>query len=240
MDISKFKRDASKVHATLKDAGDRTITTTGCRILIPARYKEQKLARMKEDTHILGVFAILLEDGTYGVSLAPAMIKTQPDKVLELKIDGVSYIELSYDKGSSVIANNDVVQDNTLLYNVWKEFIDGGHVPWFITYEDLGKLFSLAKYYTGTKLGANQQIIEMVVAVISRDSNKLNKQYRHSIEKMSDVINNPPTTIKLTNVSYGATNTTSKLIGGYWKEGLNSALLNPSDKVEPIEDLLRK
>lgn len=241
MDISNLKRNPDAVKQDLKSlAGDTVITKGGCKVYIPARFAEQKLASFGSDTYILGYFAIVLPNGDYGTTLVPGMIKTQPDKINTVKINDEQYAELEYFAGSPVIANSNIVQDSKLLYSIWNEFFTKGAIPWYMNYEDQGRIFKLSKMYAGTKLGANSQIIEMVAAVVSRDEKDMNVQFRQTLKTERDYMVKRPKPIKLLNVSYGATNTTAKLIGGYWEEGLTSALINPSKSVEPIEKMLRQ
>ena len=46
-------------------------------------------------------------------------------------------------------------------------------------------------------------------------------------------------TIPLRSVAYAASNTTNKLAGSYFSVGLTSALVNPTERVEKIEAILR-
>jgi len=240
MDISKLKRNPKVIHDNLqKVKGGSYIAKKECKIYIPEKYKQKRLARFAEHTYILSIYAIVIGD-EYGVGIAPTMIKTAPSTVINININDVPYLELVYEPGDQVVVSTMVLKDDTLLYPIWDEFITLGNVPWFINYEDLGGLFQLSQKYTGINIGANHAIVEMIAAIISKDPNNLNKQYRHFIEKMKQIETDPPKVIKLKDVTYGATNTTTKLIGAYWNDGLNSALVNPSTSNEGIEDLLRK
>lgn len=239
MDIGQLKRDPSVIHkdlTTLKD--NRIVTDKGCRIYIPEKYQDNRLVTVGVETYILGYFAIVIGN-SYGVSLAPARLRIEPDNIQTVKIEDESYLEFTFEPNSTVIANADVVQDNQLLYSIYNEFISKGHVPWYITYQDLGELFGLSKYYTGTKLGANPVIFELITATITRNPENLKQQYRHILKSPKD-LKTEPKVVKLNSVTYGATNTTTKLIGAYWDEGVTSALVHPSTKEEPIEEILRR
>lgn len=241
VDPKQLKRAPERIQQdlkTLKD--DRIITQGGCKIYIPARYQDNGLAVLGEETLILGICLFVVEDRYYGVSRAPTMLRIEPANISTLKIEGEDYLEFDFPAGSTVIANANVVQDGNLLYPIYNLFIANGQVPWFFTYEDLGKLFEHSKEYTGVKLGANRVVHEMIAATISRDPEHLNRQYRHVVSSLKEVESNPPTIVKLNSVTHGATNTTAKLIGAYWEEGVTSALVSPSEQVEPIEDLLRR
>jgi len=240
MDISSLKRNPETILSDLKVLNDkRMITKKGCSIYIPESYQDHRLVNIGVETYILGMFAIVIGN-EYGVSLAPAMMRINPDNIRTVKVDEVSYFEFTFEPGSTVVANVDVVQDNQILYTIYNEFIAKGSVPWYFTYRDMGELFSLARQYTATRLGANHAITELMVATISRNPDNLTQQYRHIVTKPQDLHQTPPKIIKLNSVTYGATNTTAKLIGAYYEEGLISALVSPSERVEPIEDLLRR
>lgn len=241
MDFSTLKREPERVHRDLITLEDKKIMTKeGCKIYIPVRYQEQRLASIAAEVYILGIFAIVIDDTYYGVSKATTMVRIEPNLINTVKYEDSDYYEFIFEPGAIVIGNTEVVKNETLLYDIYNEFIAKGAIPWFINYEDLGRLFELAPYYNGMRLGANHAVIEMLAASISRDSKNMTKYYRHVVESKKDLYDKPPVVIKLNSVSYGATNTTAKLIGAYWDEGVTSALINPSDRVEPIEEILRR
>jgi len=241
MDVSKLIRDPKRIHADLVITPDQRITTTaGCKIHIPANWPEHKLAKLGTEIFILGIYALIIEDKYYGVSRAPTMLQIEPDSTQTIKIEDEEYLEFSFAPKSTVAVTTDVLMDNRILYNIYNEFIAKGSIPWYFTYRDLGGLFEYSAKYSGTMLGANHIIHEMVAATISRNPKKLNEQYRHSIATLSDLDAIKPTVVKLNSVSYGATNTTAKLIGSYFEDGVSSALVNPSTQVEPIESILRR
>lgn len=241
MDPKKLKRNPQIVHQDLTKMKDRRLVTKkGCKIYVPARFQEQKLAAIGSETYLLGIFAIVYDDTYYAVSNVPAMMRVDPATVNTVTVDEEDYLELVFEAGDTVLTNIDLVKDDKMLFYVYNEFIAKGHIPWYIGYEDLGRLFEHAKLHAGASLGANHAVIEMIAASITRDSNNKTKFYRHSVESKKDLDTNPPTMIPLRSVTYGATNTTAKLIGAYWDEGITSALVNPSEKVEPIEEILRR
>ena len=214
MDITKLKRNVDKVHSDLKTLSDnRIITQSGCKIYIPEAWQSRKLARIESEIYILGIFAIVLEDGSYGVSNAPTMVRIEPSNIHTVKIEGEQYLEFIFYKGDTVIANNQTVMDDSLLYEIYNEFISKGAIPWYFNYEDLGRLYQHSKHHTGRSLGANRAIMELIVSTIARDPNNLKKYYRQVAEKQDDYIKNPPVIVKLNSVTHGATNTVARLVG---------------------------
>lgn len=241
MDPKKLTRDASKVHAALKELEDGSVVTTkGCKILIPARFAEQQLAVLGSETNICGLFAIVVEDRYYGVSSAMAMMRIEPTVTNNIKCGEEDYLEFVFDPGSTVISSTELVKSDTFIYLVYSEIMAKGNVPWYMSYEDMGRIFESAPYHAGVSVGANFAVIEMIVAAISRVPDDPTKYFRHQINTAADIANKEPEFIPLRSVTYGASNTTAKLIGAYWEEGLTSALVNPTDTVEPIEGLLRR
>lgn len=241
MDYRRWVRDASKVHAALQVAPDGSVVTKRkVAIYIPERYVEKQLASIAADIYTLGIFAVVVDDQYYAVSNAIAKMRIKPTVVSTVKFDGVNYLEFGFDPGSVVIADTELVKDDFLVYQVFDEFVSKGKIPWFIDYRrDLGSLFEGAGYYAGLNLSNNHVILDIIAAAITRVAADPTVYYRHRVKNLADLERVEPVNIPLRSVSLGATNTTSKLVGSYFGEGLNSALVHPSDKVEKIESILR-
>jgi hypothetical protein len=241
MDIKNLVRDASKVHASLHETKNgQLVAAKACKIYIPTRFEDCRLANIASDIRVVGIFMISVEDKYYGVSLANAMMSLTPTTTSIVTVAEEDYYEFTFEKGSVVCPNMDLVKDDKLVYSIYDEIIAKGHVPWYFSYEDLGKLFATAKYHGGINLGSTNAPLEMIAAAISRDMKDRTKYYRHSIKTLANQYDTPPAFIAFRNVIHGATNTTAKLMGAYFDDGLMSALVNPSTKTEGIEDLLRR
>lgn len=241
MDPKTLIRDASRVHANLQEMADGSIITKkGCRIYIPGRFVEKGLAIIGAEVHILGIFAITVEDKYYGVSSATAMMRIEPSSTATILVDDEEYVEFTFDPGSTVIASTDLVKNNALLYEINEEIISKGRVPWYLTYDDLGSLYSSAEHHAGTRLGANDAILEMIAATVARDPDDLTRYYRQSVKTPEDLKTKKPVYVPFRNIAFGASNTTAKLMGAYFEDGLTSALVNPAEKLEDIEELLRR
>ena len=239
MDRSKLVRDAEKVHAHLKELEDGSvIALKPCKLYIPARFAEGDLAIIAEEISIVGIFAMVVEDKYYGVCTANTMMRIEPSATSTVKIDDDDYLEFYFEAGARVLTSSLLVKVDTLTYHIYDEIIAKGRVPWYLSYEDLAKLFESAEYHAGVKIGANHAIMEMIAAVISRDDDDRTKYYRHTVTKLPS--DKPPAIVPLRNISYGASNTTAKLMGAYFQDGLTSALINPSERVEKVEELLRR
>lgn len=233
-------RDPARVHNALRELDDgRLVTTVGCKIYIPSRFEERDLASIGIETYIIGIYAMVIEDQYYAVSLVNAMMRIDPTSTLRVMIDGDEYYEFVFDPGATVFTSVDLVKTDTIVYSIYNEIFAKGRVPWYLGYDELAMIFDTAKYHAGANIGQNQEVTELLVSIISRNEKNRHEYYRH-IAKTSEALKTPPAFIPLRSVSYAATNTLNKLAGSYAKEGLISALVNPTDRVERIEELLRR
>lgn len=238
MDIASLKRDADKVKATLKEVGDTVVTTKGCKICIPTRFRDRNLASVGATNSSVGIFAIVVDDKYYAISLTPARINFDPTSINMIKIDGDDYIEFYFEPGSVVISDVELVKDDTLPYYIYNELIAGARIPWYVNYLDMAGLFDEASFHAGFKVGASPAVIGMIISVIARNHKDRTQHYRHALKTFNDIKNNPPDWVKFNNVTYTATNTTARLVGSYFVPAIEAALMNPSTSREELEDLL--
>lgn len=241
MNINDLIRDPKRVHANLRELEDgRLITLTGCRIYTPVRFSERGLTSIGVETHIVGIYAIVVEDKYYGVSMVNAMMRIDPGVRNVVNIDGDDYYEFVFEAGSTVIASVNLVKTDVLTYRIYDEIISKGNVPWYLGYSELAKIFDTAKYHAGANIGGDHEVTELLVSMISRDPVDRTKYYRQSVRTSEDLNKIKPAFIPLKSVTYSATNTTNKLAGSHFSEGVVSALVSPSERTERIEELLRR
>jgi hypothetical protein len=240
MQSKEFTRSKARVDSALKKVGTKLIAQEPLRIHIPERFSERGLAEIEDVSYILGFMAIITEDNYYASSTLTAMIRTEPDRIGKVVVDDVAYIELFYEKGSAVIASTDVVVNDNLPHRIYTEMLGKGRIPWYYGYEDIPKMFVDTKKYNGVTIGADFAIWEYVSAALCRDPADPSKYFRQRPEAKKDTESLTPLYIPLRNVSVGATNVTAKLGGSYTNDGITAALVNPSDRPEKIETLLRQ
>ena len=239
MDINKLIRDPGKVKEHLHELNNGSVVCDKeVKIYIPERYLERNMAYVGSDNHILGIYAITIDDQYYGVSLVNAMIPIDPTSTNRIKVNEDNYIEFIFSKGSTVFKSTELVKTATLVYYIFDEFFAKGNIPWFIGYEELGKIFDSAKYHAGANIGSNQEISQLIASLVARDSNDRTKYYRTTINSMNDITTKKPAYIPLRSVEYAATNTLNKLGGSYMAIGITSALVDQTTRVERIESLL--
>jgi hypothetical protein len=234
-----FRRNPElvKKHLTEQEDGS-VITSAACRIVVPERYASRHLANIGTEVHILGFFAIILEDGSYGVSATAAMMRITPSSTEKVNHNGTAYYEFHFFPGDRVFYNTYLVQNDTLTYYIYDEHLAKGNVPWYFNYFDLAHILSTAELHAGINLG-NKALLELIVSTMCRDSSDMTRLYRHIYEGPEATAKNPPSVVAFRSVIWNTSDTTSKLIGAYFGDSITSALVNPSERVERIEELLR-
>jgi hypothetical protein len=240
MNIKEIVRNSEYVRAHLHElADDKLVTSKDCAIYIPVRFSECGMASVSVETNIVGIYLLVMEGKYSAISLVNTTLRITPQSTNRVVINGDEYYEFVFPAGSTVIPNMNVVQNNKIPYRVYSEFFAKGRIPFYLNYEDLAKIFDTAKKFGGVNIGSEREVTELLVSIISRDSKNRSGYYRQTVETADDVKNKKPAFIPLKSVAYSATNTTNKLAGSYMQDGIVSALVSPSERVERIEGLLR-
>lgn len=237
MDFSKFKRDRKKIGGLLKTHQSKVIVTGECKVYIPKRFTEKDLVVITDTITILGVCGIVAGD-SYSTMLCNALFTTQPSSSTIVTIEDVEYFEFKYEAGDVFVTDINLVQDKQLIYKIFDEIVAKGKTPWYLTYEDLGVLFDTSVKHGALDLKTDHSILEMITASRARQLTDRTKYYRQTLNSLKDY-EKKPAIIPLRSVMYGATNTTAKLMGSRLNEGISSALVNPSERNEDIESILR-
>jgi hypothetical protein len=233
-------RDAATVTQNLValDTGE-LLTKVPTKIHIPVRYTERNLAQIGIDTFIYGIYALIMEDRYYAVSNVNALVQIDPYKVVTEKVDGVEYHAFHFEPHTVLIKNLNVVQRDTLIYDILDEFIFKGKVPWYLGYDDLGRLFDTAQEYAGSNIVRRYEVLELIVGLIARLPEDRSQYYRTQLQSRDELLTRPPVIVPLNSVFWSARNTLSKVAGAYFNDAIVSALVTPTTSTERIESLLR-
>ena len=170
---------------------------------------------------------------------ACSLFDLTPTSVQNINIDGSEYKRLFFEKGSTVIRSSRVVQTATLVFYVLDEFILKGNVPWYFSYDDLGKIFDSVKRYAGSTVGQSQETVEFIASMITRSKEQKTKYVREVANSFRDVEIDKLYYIALTNVLFAANDTLNKIVGNYFSDGVTSALVTNTKKSGKIERILR-
>lgn len=241
MNSKDFVKDKATVIKTFKEMPDGSVKTlTGCRIFIPKRFVDKGIAEIGSENYTLGLFPLVTPDNKYMFFNAIAYVYLNPSEFKNCTIDGIEFIEFTFEPNTVVIKSMNLVQKDTLVYAVFNDFISNGNIPWYINYDDAGTILDTATTIAGTSIGENPETIEILISSISRLSSNKNEDFRKSLKTIADVEKNKPAYVPLKSVTYSVRNTTNKLAGAYFDEGITSALINPTIKPDTIGTILRK
>jgi len=236
---SRYQRNPEEVKIHLETREDGGVyTDTACKIQVPERYLMRHLASIGNETFILGFFAIIMDDRYYSVSNTAAMMRITPSTTDTVTIDGTEYLEFGFDPGERVFYSAQLVKNASLTFYIYDEHVAKGRIPWYFGYYDLARIFETTQEHAGIVLG-DRAVLDFIVSTIARNPKDYTQLYRHVLERPSYADTNPPVIVAFRSVIWNTSDTTSKLIGAHFGDSVSSALVNPSERLERIEDMLR-
>ena len=227
VDIQKYLKVDPKTKKTIF-IGDKM------EIFIPTRYETYNLLSVDEQVKVLGIFDITINDTIETGFLLPAPIIMEPSSTESITgEDNMTYMKATLFKNDVFMTNTNVVKNPQLAYVIFKEFVFLGNRPKFIKHDDLATLFLRVEQVNGIDFKVNHVVFELMFGHLFREEGRVNKFYRHTDMKKDPVF------LPLRAVSHAATNTSSKLVGSYFSDGINSSLVNYAEENSDLEDLLR-
>lgn len=234
-----YKRNSEKVLSCLKNLPNgSTIFTKKVTIQFPVRYQDIRLAVIGEHSYVYGLFAIIV-DGEYALLNVNCYVELGKANIEKVVINNAEYYNFVYEPGDVVFLTNSLVARSNLIFLAIDNFIFLGKVPWYCTYDDVGKLFNTAASYAGTKARMTPAVMQFMAGYIGRYKDNRAKFIREVVKKKEDFTKNVISWVPLRSVFWSAPGTVNKLSGAYFNDGIVSALNNPSNRVETVESILR-
>lgn len=238
MDVSKLTRDRDAIRNGLKAQGDAYVVAKPTTVHFPVRYVSRGMGEVGEITRICGFFCII-QDDRYSVLSHLAPVRTDPDSKSVVTIDGTDYYKFDYEVGSKLIYDVNTIQVNTLVYPIFNELIARAVIPWYATPADEAKVFITAARAAGARIVDDNAIIEMMIAMGTRQPKDKSLFYRHIAKDLNDPKLKDYSRVPLRSPIYGANNATALLIGARFDDSITTALNNPTENIERVEQLLR-
>lgn len=237
--VAGLKRDPAFFKSVLSEGPDgRIYTSAPLTVHVPERYKSRNLASISGDgVFVLGYLALVTED-RYSVLKVASMIRLLPHDTTTETIADESYMVFHFRAGDAVFHSTDLVVRRPLSYYIYAEFVGNGRIPWFFDYNDMGDIFTTINEYANVDLG-HPLILQMLVSMTARDPNNIGNFYRSIMTSVNTPKQTPPTIVPFKSVVHNTHSTLTKVIGAYFSDGINSALADPTTKVDRIEALLR-
>ena len=235
-----YKRDKQKVLSFLEVKNNQLITKKACKIVIPKRWIDVGLADIGLKTFSYGFFPIIDEEtGHYLVCSVPVKIELSPYLTATAKYEDEEYLEFKFKANQVVFKTMEVIKKKTFVFYILDELIFKGKVPWYASYSDMTVLFRLAKKYAGSDVAKVDAVAELVASIISRDPKNHKAYIRNSIPNQKEYEVKDVQYVALSSVVSSVNNTVNKLVGAYFADGVQSALVHPSKKTERLETVLR-
>lgn len=222
-----------KVRAAVEMVGDTMVAVKPVSIVFPARYLQRGLALFEDEMHVIGYCAFVVDRHYYATTLVGAPFKTEPSSVMERIIDDVPQVELVYKPGDLVMTNTNLMVIDMLPYRIFDEFVAKGRKPWFIRERDNAVLFKHTGKHNGFEIGPNPAVFSIIAANIYRDEEDSGKYYRQTPRITK------PAIVPLRSTAGTGSNAMAKLLGNHFEENVTSAIVYPSERLEPGDRILR-
>jgi len=234
---SKLKHNPKLISEIFSNKGDSVIAKDNFYIIFPERYIAKNLAVMGSTVSLLSVYAVVDRNMNYGVVMAPIMMEVIPNNVTNVLVDGVVNKVLEVNKGETFIINRNLLRTAPFMYDVLDEFFLQGNVPWYLNYQLLAELFTESAKYAGSNIGNDPLAMEVITSIISRTKDDKFTSFREVVKSSDTKL--VPYYIGMSNVNYSYDNTLSKLMGGYFKQGITTAIVNRESETTKVSALLR-
>lgn len=241
LQISELKRNQNVINECVVLVGDTLVAKKPCSIILPFRWLQVGLLEIGKISYCATIFPLVNANGEYAVSNVCSKMEITPSSIEIVKHEGNEYYSFLFDKGSIISPDINLVMDDVFSYAVYDELVQKAKAPWFLNYDDVGRIMSTSKSHSDVNLADTNAIFELIVATLSRNKD-MSKQYRQVIKSLDDneLNKNPREGIPLNSVVYATVNKMNKLMGGYIEDGLTSALTETESPVSGVEQLLRK
>ena len=238
--LSRLKRDSSTIINKLLVKDDVTIARENLRIIFPVRFLDNNFATVTTTgIVVMNLFAIMDDDGVYSVSKAPIFVKLTPSDITDVEVNGQACKCLLFPKNTIMMPTNTLGVNSAALYSLFAETVVKGKVPWYIDYEDQPDLISESGEYAGSPIGKDTLVMETLAAIGARHPTDISKPYRTYL--LEGGKGERPQTVGMLDVTVIMETTAGKIIGGYARDGLKSAVVEGREKgSNPVMDLLRK
>lgn len=232
-------KDKKAVLACLKTMNDGSVVCTeDLAVHFPERFLTKSLATEGQTHTCLGMFAIIKGD-KYAIMNVISTLTMEPSDSNKFVLEGMGYVEWKFPKGSTFLKTTELVKNDNLVGHVFEEFLSKGNVPYYYDYEDYSKVLSSSTKYAGANLGASDSLMAVLISSIARWPTTPKFQYRQGLSVYTGKTPPKPFYVGLGDMG-ASTNTVAKLRGAYFNEGLRTAILNPSQRLEKTDYLIRR
>lgn len=226
-------RNDAYIKGVLKQFDDQVVVTEDLYILIPDRYYEKDLAIREDEEQVFGMFAICSGE-YYAFHSIFAMITTEPTRIIEKSIDGVGYSVMEYEVGDALVARRDLIQDTSIVFSHFNEFIFGGKPPIGMGYDDLLRSFDSMKKYSGLGSIKSLAVIEVMIMAIAKAKHDTSIAYKDTDMKDEPVFRS------MNDIGSVVKGVLNRMAGAGFNPGLVQSLLEEKPASRKLERTILK
>jgi hypothetical protein len=234
-DISKLKRKPEVIKKKLNPINGKVLALDDLTIMFPSKYLANVLSVADISTTSIttvGIFAILDNDGNYGVINSMGEYTLPLSELDTTLIDNVEYQLCKYSKGSIVFSSTDSYVKSNYVYPIFLHIFSNGDVPWFLNYEDVSDVFKTCSKYTGLSIGNDPLSFELMTSIIARCRGSKERYHKETLSSEIAYVG-------LNDTIYGHTTTESRLVGNYLKDGILATITKPEQEGTIMMDILK-
>lgn len=214
---------------------DRTVIYVGKEplfITIPTRYESYNAFYLGTFLKTVGIFECRVGNEVFGFCL-PAILEMHPSDTVARTYDGDTFLEAVFENGDVFIASTLLVQDASLLYLVFTEFLAKKGVPSFIDYHESPFIFDRTAEVTGAAAHLQHIGYQFAMAHLMRDPDNISVPYRYTNRKKD------PKQVTIIDIPNAATSVPSRITAAYLGDSLNTMLNTEHTTVSKVEQILR-
>lgn len=217
-----------------KDASSPVIFTGDtCIVRILEKFEGLGCLQITDTVKTIGIFDMEVDGVTSGMLLA-ANVEMVPSEVTAVEIDGIRYVQCIFRKGDVFLKTTETVVEEKVAFYVWLMYVKYGQMLKAMTYSDQAVFIDKVCATCGISFPVDHVVYEVIFAHLTRAIDDFTVLYRNT-DMRGDFRR-----INLNEVAHASRSTTARIIGSYFKEGINSALTKPSTSSSMIEDVLRQ
>ena len=237
----KLTRNPKAVAANFQtNSGGQVVCKNNCYIQAPKAFFDGKLGVLGSDVSLYGCFATILETGEYALTSVTAMFSIAPTAINIKTIEGVEYYEFFFAKDSVLFKSKELLQQAKIIYDPFRTFYLMGRVPWYVSYDDFGRLLDTAANNAGFASLENPALVEFLAAMCARRKDSVDNEFlRVSITDYKDGEPGNVEFVPMGSVIVGVRSSLNKISGAYAQDGIISAIVSPSDTVGSVERIVR-
>lgn len=222
------------------NSAKQVVCLNNCYIQAPKSFFDGSLGVLGSDISLYGCFAVIMEDKTYAIVNVTGMFSISPTSINIKTIDEVEYYEFFFAKDTVIFKTTGILEQSKIIFDPFQTFLFQGKVPWYISYDDHGRLFDTAPHFAGFGSLKNPELMEFQTAMCGRRANSSSNEFlRLSIKDYSEGAVGNVDFAPMGSVIATVRSGLNKISGAYGQDGIISAIVSPSDKVGTVERIVR-